>query len=95
MQFPPVLVPDVVHVREPLGEQPSDGGVEALAEGGRDGGEGVDEELRAGDGEAGEDVEVVCFDEGVEGGGEAVGAGGLVGFVGELEGGEEGVEGVC
>lgn len=94
MQFPPVRVPDVVHVREPLGEQPGDGGVEALAEGGCDGGEGVDEELRAGDGEAGEDIEVVCFDKGVEGGGEAVGAGGLVGFVGGLEGGEEGVEGV-
>lgn len=54
----------------------------------------MDEDLGAGDCQAGEDVEVVAFDAGVEGGGDAVGAGGLVGFVGGLEGGEEGVEGV-
>lgn len=94
VQFPPVRVSDVVHVLEPFGEQPGDGGVEALAESGCDCGEGVDEDLGAGDYQAGEDVEVVAFDDGVEGGGDAVGTGGLVGFVGGLKGGEEGVEGV-
>ena len=92
MEFLGVGVGDVVEVGKPFGEEPVDGGVERLAEVARGGGDGGNEEVRRCEGETGEDGEVVGFYYAVDGGGDAIGTGGLVGGVRGLEGSEDGCE---
>ena len=86
-------VADYIHVVNPLCEEPGDfpwkgfvgGGLVGVVGSRKDG----EQELWAGEGETGEDVEVVCFYDAIELGVDFVGAGRFVSAVGVEEPGED------